>query len=442
MDRHLYSTDWPNGMVRAHCPVCGPFLHISAATAEVKLVGGTFAFRGISSPLQHHALCKALRVSIYVHLSLLLEQHFLANSRVQLQFPVPKLRPSIVSSQSQPSPTTQLEVSPRSRQKHTFLPGILSFFSKKNTSLHRTSTASNVNSRGGSLDLTVQRVASRESSVPSSPRLSDDSSRLRRFSFISDPRPSFFKPSPSPEPEPNSPFSTVLARLTAAGSLLSTSAGVHFAPPKLIADLAAKERVTPERRLKGDEKVGLTSILGWDTKERDREARGRAMCGVGGFARMQEISVLFSRHVPGSASSSPESSASSIEQQKSERVFAACGRPSWRTYRYYARDGEAGEDCSLGDMVEQLSGRVEDACGRPGCAFKMGEHEMRLVHGGMRIMVAVTADVADVNDDERDKEKDTESKKEDDLGSGITMWLSCAVCKKRTGRMDANAGTW
>lgn len=410
----------------------------STSSGNVKLVGGTFAFRGVRSPPQHHALSKALRISVYLHLSLLLEQHFLSNSGVRLQFPAPKLRQSAVSYQP-PSPVPLPEaVTPRSRPK-TFLPGILSFFSKKNPSLHRTSTDSPISSSVASLDLS-RTISSRDSSVPGSPRLSDDGgSRIRRFSFMADPRPSFFKPSPTPAPEPadSALFSAVLARIVAASALLSSSAGVRFAPPPLIADLAAKEAAAPGRRLKGDERVGLASILGWDTRE-----RARGMAGVAGFARMQGLSVLLSRHVPSEGPSSAPGSVSASSttlECEPERVFAACDRPYWTTYRYYARDGAPGEDRSLGEMVKALGATADEACGRPGCSFKQGEHVMRLVHGGIR--VAVTVEKQD-DETKTDPESKAENQEVDVDRTGIDMWLSCAVCRRRSDKMEMNDGAY
>jgi 1-phosphatidylinositol-3-phosphate 5-kinase len=58
---------------------------------NLRLVGGTFTFKGVNSPSQHQILAKVLRLSIFVHMSLLLEQHVLSISQVQLKFPHPKL---------------------------------------------------------------------------------------------------------------------------------------------------------------------------------------------------------------------------------------------------------------------------------------------------------------------------------------------------------------
>ncbi|KAJ6535129.1 hypothetical protein B0H19DRAFT_1271776 [Mycena capillaripes] len=470
-----------------------------AATPDVKLVGGTFAFKGVNSPLQHHALCKALRIFIYMHLSLLLEQHFLCNSRVRLEFPLPKLRHSAVSYQPSLSPSSNSQVEPtppRLRQNKTFLPGILSFFSKKNTALqmHRTHTVSSTSTRSGaSLDLSSTSSSlssSRDSTAPASPapRLSaDDGSRIRRFSFLGpSTTPSFLKPSspgPAPAPAPDTPaFTALLARLRAAAPLLSSSAGAAH----------------PARRLLGDEKAGLASILGWDAAKAAGE-RARAMGGARGFARMQEMSVLVSRHVPcartppGSVSGEGSTSTLGGEGEQQQRALAACCAPRWRTYRYYSRgegegdgDGEGG-DRSLGEMVRSLSGAARAPCGRAGCAFVQGEHVLRIVHGGVRVEVAVEADERRGSEGERGemketvgekgKEKDKEKKEKEKEKAGgasakdkdkdkekagdakendqdtptdaantddarIEMWVSCAVCGKRTDRMEMNDGTY
>ncbi|KAF7358551.1 hypothetical protein MVEN_00906500 [Mycena venus] len=505
------------------------------AATEVKLVGGTFAFKGVTSPLQHHALCKVLRISIYMHLSLLLEQHFLSNSCVQLQFPRPKPRLSAVSyqpslSSPNPTPSSQGELTPRSRQNKTFLPGILSFFSKKNA-MHRTHTISSTSStstRSGSLDLTSS-ISSRDSSAPASPaplpgRLSEDSSRIRRFSFlgaVAAGADSFLKPSPQPSPAPAAPeaaFTAILARLAAAAPLLSSSATVRFAPPALIADLAAKEAAHPGRRLLGDEKVGLGSILGWDQRERDggREARGKAMVGgAGGLRGCRRSACCFrgmclrSRHRLRLRQARRARRLRGRRRRLGEehRLFAPCERPYWTTYQYYSRGagadgggderGGSGADRSLGEMVRTLCMGASAPCGRPGCAFTQGEHVMRLVHGGVRVAVAVAAvqeteageekkdgekkdkEKEPKKNEKKEKEKDGEKKegekkdgaakekkdgdakdkaaaaegskistlteKEKDATDDderIDMWVSCAVCGKRTDKTEMNDGAY
>ncbi|KAJ6515534.1 hypothetical protein C8R45DRAFT_1067124 [Mycena sanguinolenta] len=418
---------------------------------DVKLVGGTFAFKGVTSPLQYHALSKALRISIYMHLSLLLEQHFLANSSVRLQFPRPKPRLSAISYDPPPSSahSAQAELTPRPRHSKTFLPGILSFFAKKNAPMHRTS--SSISRSGMSLDL-----GSRDSTTPAAPRLSDDGSRIRRFSFLGAAADSFLKPAPAPSPSPDqtATFVALLARLSVAAPLLSSSATVRFAPPALIADLAAKEAAHPGRRLLGDEKVGLASILGWgEQREGERGREGKAMVGARGFARMQELSVLLSRHVP--ASAAPEASTSTLGAGEEHRTYAPCDRPCWATYQYYSR-GEEGGDSSLGETVRRLCEGAGNPCARSGCAFAQGEHVVRLVHGGVKVVIALR-EVEDEEEAEiKETEKEVKAGDEKDGAKGSTlstatspedgeqiyMWLSCAVCRKRTDKTEMNDGTY
>ncbi|KAK7007378.1 hypothetical protein R3P38DRAFT_3325358 [Favolaschia claudopus] len=445
-----------------------------ADTPDVKLVGGTFAFKGVTSPLQHHALSKALRISIYLHLSLLLEQHFFANSGVQLQFPRPKPRMSAVSYQpsvASTSPSSQGDVTPRSsRQSKTFLPGILSFFQKKNAGMPRTHTISTTSSTGArsgaSFDLTS--VSSRESSIPASPRLSEDGtgSRIRRFSFLGAAADSFLKPSPAPCPEPqDAAFTAILARLSSAASLLSSSTTVRFAPPPLIVDLAAKEAEHPGRRLLGDEKVGLGSILGWDARERDREARGKAMVGARGFARMQELSVLCSTHVPGegmTGSTGTISAAGSTstlgagKEEEPHRTYAPCERPHWVTWQYYSRGkgdgGGSGVDRSVGEMVRRMCRCAALPCGRTGCTFKQGEHVVRLVHGGVRISVEVVAEGEQVEEAQeeklkgskelkKEKEKTKEKEKADSKKDVVKEKKEADVKEAETEQVAADSGT-
>jgi 1-phosphatidylinositol-3-phosphate 5-kinase len=112
-------------------------------------------------------------------------------------------------------------------------------------------------------------------------------------------------------------FPALLTLLTRAAPLLSASPTVRFEPPAVVVRLASKESELlahherggnagagrdvngngneRKRRLRGDERVGLGSVLGWDAgagEAREARARGRGMVGARGFARMQELSVL------------------------------------------------------------------------------------------------------------------------------------------------------
>jgi 1-phosphatidylinositol-3-phosphate 5-kinase len=222
------------------------------------------------------------------------------------------------------------------------------------------------------------------------------------------------------------------------------------------------------------------------------------MVGARGFARMQELSVLLSRHVPapaaaqdsasiasGSATVSTTSSTSTlgIAAGGEACAMAACDRPRWTTYRYYSRVGggesggggaAVGRDCSLGEMVKSLSVDADAPCARSGCAWTQGEHVMRLVHAGVRISVSVGEGDKDGSAESRerkeasskdegkekagekekakeaDKEKGTDGETKENLEGTqkdaaddterIHMWLSCALCGKRTDQMEMNDG--
>ena len=56
---------------------------------NIWLVGGTFTFKGVDSSVQYMLLSKVLRLSIYVNLSLLLQQLLLSDFRVTIKFPRP-----------------------------------------------------------------------------------------------------------------------------------------------------------------------------------------------------------------------------------------------------------------------------------------------------------------------------------------------------------------
>ncbi|KAJ7860274.1 hypothetical protein B0H14DRAFT_581057 [Mycena olivaceomarginata] len=463
---------------------------------DVKLIGGTFTLRNLSSPLAqtHTALARALRLATYTHVSLLLEQHFLRDSGVSLRF-APRPKPRLISFSTTgaagapppPLPTPQSEVvTPGARKNKTFLPGILSFFSKKNQSLGLGQQGQRQARSGGSLDLSA--VVSRLSSDGGEAR------GRRSFSSFLGPSPpssgfsatsgASVNSNPSALTSPASTTSTstvtpatagatatgtgengkglggdgttfpaLLALLTRAAPLLSASPTVRFEPPAVVVRLAAKEAEFlahhdakgggevsgggngngngngngRKRRLRGDERVGLGSVLGWDAgagEAREARARGRGMVGARGFARMQELSVLVSRHVPcpgggeggkggtgtvgvkGSATALSASASSAValavvgEQhphpgggEREHHSLAPCGRPHPTTFQYYSHNAGAGagSDRSLGVALERMAGDAGGACRRcaEGCAWREGEHVGRIVHGGVRVRVCV-----------------------------------------------------
>src|SRR6266540_3896568 len=57
----------------------------------LRLVGGTFTLKGVNSPQQHYLLAKVLKLAIYTHLSMILEEHLLFDSGIHLRFSRPKV---------------------------------------------------------------------------------------------------------------------------------------------------------------------------------------------------------------------------------------------------------------------------------------------------------------------------------------------------------------
>ncbi|KAJ7052946.1 hypothetical protein C8F01DRAFT_1169335 [Mycena amicta] len=412
-----------------------------------KLVGGTFFFKGVTSPSQHASLTRILRLSIYTHLSLLLEQHFLADSGVLLTFPPPRPRPAISTALSYEPPTSPAPSTPKSGKEKTFLPGILSFFSKKGHNALSRSSPSTPRAGGASLDLT--RTTS--PLIPS--RLSEDSSRIRRFSFIasslgtSPPQSisSAFTASPT-----TTPFTTIHTRLLASSPLLSSSAGVRVPPPRLIAELAEAEKEQDgetKRRLKGDERVGLGSIRGWGDVPTSKdaaaappptgtkEAKAKALLGARGFARMQEVGVLVTWGVPvpststsasaitstsmssGSSRSSVSSSSTLEPAPRSDHAhIARCLPPRTQTLRFYARDGAPGSERSLGEVVE---GWCRDAEGGGGCAHELFGEVPPCRRKRRRRTMGVGDGAGE--DKDRDKEKEKESDAEGEDGETVAV---------------------
>jgi len=448
-----------------------------AQDSHLRLVGGTFTLRGVNSPIQHHLLFKALKLAIYIHLSLILEQHLLSDLGITLKFPRPKFPPPSPSSPARTppeSPNDTKEV--RTKPRNSIIPSsFTNFFLKRNLSYRGSQTISPAG-RGGSLDLTVAPPLDQPGDSPrKSPDVSEGAFsglRLRRFSFITDKRHSFLRPhqaSPTKHgPEmPSQPFINALKRIEESKDLLSTSAGVTLALPRVIVAMAEKEKMKLSQahfegqkqlwKLKGDEKVALTSLLGWNGKE----SEGRGMSGILGFIHQQQISVLLSHHTPPSAptisstSSVPPSvtataSAPTADPQGSSAFststttttlsttssnlpsvgLSSCGKPHWKTYRYFSTSPD--EDGYLGDRIMELAKRRNDQCYREGCSFRRGEHETRIIHDGVRIVVRIMEEQKEPDDDKEANPNDAEE---------IQLWESCAVCSAKTSRRTLGKGT-
>ncbi|KAF8797636.1 hypothetical protein BYT27DRAFT_7265512 [Phlegmacium glaucopus] len=363
---------------------------------NIRLVGGTFTFKGVDSPVHHMLLSKVLRLSIYVHLSLLLEQYLLSDSRVPINFPRP--RPSMPThSPSAPVKIQPTEPKPRSRNS-IFPSSFVNVFLRRSLSLRP-----KTNKSGGTIS---------DTPVEAAPRRSFEG-RLR-FSFIGEKRPSTQRPTQIP---PRKPFETTLHRVEESVGLLSTSTGVMFKPPQILVDLAEREKATQSRLLMADERTALSGLLGWDGKD----AEGRGMSGILGFVRYQALSVLHSQHIPPlpPESSSAFTISSSTSPNPSTTGLSPCGNPRWTTYCYYSSG-----DRLLGDMINDWARNVDLPCERPGCPFTRGQHENRIIHGGIKIVIQTSSEV------------------EDSVDNVIQMWQSCAVCEARTQRTNMHDGTF
>ena len=208
---------------------------------------------------QHKSVTKVLRLAIFVYLTNILEQCFLADSHVPLAFPKPALSPTGAPGQHGASVSRALSTSHvgRKAKRESGSPRTWwSFLSrKKDNLLHRATHSASI-TRRGSLELPMTRSLPREDA--SNPRASFDSTssspttRSRRFSFISDYRPSFMQTQSPREPAEERPFAAALTRIEKYKGLLSTSPSVVYSPPKLLRSLVELEKQEPERRLNGD----------------------------------------------------------------------------------------------------------------------------------------------------------------------------------------------
>ncbi|KAJ3784336.1 hypothetical protein GGU10DRAFT_388377 [Lentinula aff. detonsa] len=355
-----------------------------------RVVGGTFTLRGLPSLQQHCVLAKALKLSIFVHLSLLLEQQLLVNSHVHLTIAQPRVRVRAPSSNGGSQPSTghfhnqDSTSNAPNKPRNLISNSILSFFSKR--SLGRSPPSRDPTHARSLLDSVPFRSAEEE--LPPRPSIDEmgAAAHLERFSFLSSPL------EPKARKETTSTLSTILARIEAHKNVFSTSAGVMLDPPTVLVRLAKKEQSHPEKKihLMGDERVALNSLLGWgtvDTESNDQTNpdksngnenevnQGKGMTGICGFINQQEISILVSSHVPllisvpqdvGSEASSTSSAlslreASSLRTSESSPTthtpsttsltHTSCERPHWTVYRYYA-NSDPGTQVSKSDQEE------------------------------------------------------------------------------------------
>ncbi|KAG6816538.1 hypothetical protein H0H87_005315 [Tephrocybe sp. NHM501043] len=393
---------------------CGPHMDLIRSNASkdgnaTQMVGGTFTFKGVTSPQQHEHLFRVLRLAIYIHLSLTLEQHLFVDSKITLTFPRPRLPPSYPSVPGRSTPPSTMDNKPKKTTPSSLFPSSLrSFFPFKSTSMSRSTTITPL-----SRETSGSTPHSRHS-----PRTSFDFGANFRFSLLggaSIKSPTTVPQATVPDPHPHLPFTQALARLQAGAELLSTSPGVRFEPPALIVELAEREKQNGTRRLRGDERAGLASVLGWDSSAREQASCTSGMLGSIGFVRQQCLEVLVSHHVPGAPDYDPTVDGTIRT--------AVCGRAKWRMFRYYA--GE--EDVSLGDMVMNLVEAAGWPCEVTGCKFVQGLHETRMIHDGVKVTINVE-----------------ERKGEDSpINQGkVKVWESCGNCGTQSRRHEMSDGTY
>jgi 1-phosphatidylinositol-3-phosphate 5-kinase len=420
-----FSSSQSDAPAKSHCSA--PSVHVEYSDKNpIKIVGGNFLLKGIASPAQHVAICKVLRLSIYIYLSVIIEQHLFSDSHVKLNIPKVRPRPAPLPVQD----SSDRPRSPRAAERppdRTPQGGVWGFLSKKTGGLLKRATSL---TRRNSLDV--------GKTTKDAPRRSVDSPhpRSRRFSFLADTLPWQTKAAKETEEQTKDhPFRTIVTRIEGFQDLFSTTVGTHFPPPSLLRSLAEKEDTDPTRRLNPDELMRLRCLLGWE----GRDAQGKGMVGARGFVRQQEFCILYSEHVlsaavsraPSVASTSSEAStvtsppsslASTPEQPSPVPIPTLCGgRRRWMRFRYYSR--EDGADKTLGGMITRMAATAEDKCGNAGCQSKRGQHELRFIHGGTRVIVNINP-LEEVVDEER-----------------IDMWQSCVECSLKTETVKMSDGT-
>ncbi|KAI8977767.1 hypothetical protein BD414DRAFT_517021 [Trametes punicea] len=388
----------------------------------LQLIGGTFQLKGLTSSAQYAALCRVLRLSVYTYLSLLLEQDLLANSHVELHYPKPAV-PSLPAFPPVERSSSTPDVKGKGKRDSGF--GFWSYLTKKTEDLlQRASNVTPVAIRRGSLELPLADKFSRQTSLPHRPDVSFIPRRLSLLSSVSS------RLSQDNSGQPNQLlYTTGVRRIDSWKDLLSTTPGIIFPPPRFLLDIAEQERKDPFRRLAGDEKAALTSLLGWQGKE----SLVRGMVGISGFVRHQGFSVLYSEHVPGASSIvSPPPTPRNLTGTSAEVHFPlriACGghRRKWIHYRYYQRGRQWDE--TLGEAIIRWCATAEDPCGHPDCQFQRADHDMRWIHGGVRLLATVSLPST----------VDSASATKDDV---INMWHSCAICGKESLKEVMHDGTY
>jgi 1-phosphatidylinositol-3-phosphate 5-kinase len=397
---------------------------------DPRLVGGSFLIKS-TTPRIYHAVANCLRVAIYCRLAMILEQFLFHDLGYKLQFPSPasiskaqgssfrrvsSLRGRAeLASKSPPIPPVKLDSSSSlRRQLWLFVADKaekIDKFLTRNSLVGQTpdtDSGSEYFPRSASLDLPFTTRGSNEfdkreiisrdrTPVPEAVRTSSGESSTGYQT--------------TKERDGLPPFTHILSRLGDSLPLLSTSPAVLFETPRLLKNLSEREETDRNRRLRGDERIALDTILGWE----GRETRGRGMTGITGFVRHQQITVLFTATVP----------APPIPVEKGQKnAIPITGRVSCRkaqrTFRYFSDDAK--EDITLGGLVETLCGSANERCDiRLECDHSVGQHEFEWIHAGVRLRAKLSPHP---------------------FAEDIVMWQGCAVCDKTSSKVNMSEATW
>ncbi|KAH8985256.1 hypothetical protein EDB86DRAFT_3105782 [Lactarius hatsudake] len=389
---------------------------------KIELIGGTFKLNRVRSADEHASLVRVLKVSVYFLLSLLLEQYFLSNSSIELHYPEPP--PTPIPPPPPPIPhrnsSSEVQIEARQRKRDIFRHGLWSLLHRR---LPHAVTISSSELRNASQDHSLSEQGTSARASLDTP-LGPTQPRQRRFSIFGESH------TPPPPPEPSQtphdrPYQTALQRVEQGKALLSTSPGLVISPPQLLVRLAELEKANPTRRLTGDERSGLTSILGWEGK---KAALRGSMTGTAGFLRQQQLSLLYSEYVydPDRASqASMDGSQIKFVDAELKPHMHSGARVRWVTYMYYG-----GGDCDqcLGDVITSTCSRAEEPCPQPACKVLQGRHERRWTHGGICVTAKTEPQVPFASPDVRSQE--------------IEMWQSCRICQESTARCNMSDGTY
>lgn len=304
-------------------------------------------------------------------------------------------------------------------------------------------------------------------------------------------------------------FSVAVDAITDEHSVYSTSPAVHFPPPSLLVRLAEREKQMPapaavtssppmleKIRLTGEDKAGLTSLLGWNPSfgsHSESEDPSKIFAGFDAFVRHQGITVLYAEHVPSDVEpSASELTTRSISQQEqsdnatSSTISGAptvestdtagtsesipqsissatitnastlgsvrtetgaggarnarhagastktCVPANWRTYRYYSADSDA----TVGELVLDVCSAAASGapCEKEDCRRARKEHGLDWIHAAIKV-TGVVEPVTEENTRKGTSEDDERQ------GTDIWMWSSCATCGKKTQRVEMSDGT-